>query len=282
MGISTLGYVGAGYSIHVQLVGHDWQPTGRPRLSLSPFERKAAGCSWFQRWAAAKQLCGFGYRPRGHRRFQILFYSSLPGSSNQRSILSSHETPQEVLTDFASEFISPLRVAWHPDGHRLSVSGHHRQFGWSFWTVPLTDGPPLRSPVDSRVEAQLKDAAVTFADFVWLPSAQGLIFEGESQGVRNLWKIKVDPRTLGWIDGPLNHGCRQGHRHRRSTDGRKLAFSIRTKEARLWTLPFDPSRSSPGTGQPLTVAGMDALQPRLSPDGRCWCFGSRANKEEVW
>jgi Tol biopolymer transport system component len=140
--------------------------------------------------------------------------------------------------------------------------------------------------MDPKVEAQTKDAAVTFADFVWLPSGQGLIFEGESQGVRNLWKIKVDPRTLGWTDGPdrLTTGAGKDTDIAVSSDGRKLAFSIRSERSRLWTLPFDPVGGRvTGTGQPLTVAGMDALQPRLSPDGKMLVFRKqRANKEEVW
>jgi len=191
-----------------------------------------------------------------------------------------------VLNDFVPQFVSTLLVAWHPDGHRLSVWGNHRQAGWSFWTVPLNGGPPLQSQIDTSVQSELKEAGVRFANFLWMPSANGLIFEGESQGVRNLWKVKVVPSTLRWIDGleRITTGAGKDTDIAVSSDGRKLAFSIRSERSRLWTIPFDPiAGKTTGTSQPLTVAGMDALQPGLSPDGKMLVFRKRrADKEELW
>jgi Tol biopolymer transport system component len=191
-----------------------------------------------------------------------------------------------VLNDFVPQFVSTLLVAWHPDGSRLSVWGNHRQAGWSFWTVPLNGGPPLQSQIDPTVQSQLKEVGVRFANFLWMPSANGLIFEAESQGVRNLWKVKVDPSTLRWIDGleRITTGAGKDTDIAVSSDGRKLAFSIRNERSRLWTQPFDPvGGRTTGTSQPLTVAGMDALQPGLSPDGKLLVFRKRhADKEELW
>jgi Tol biopolymer transport system component len=150
----------------------------------------------------------------------------------------------------------------------------------------LNGEPPLQSQIDTSVQAQLKEAGVRFANFLWMPSANGLIFEGESQGVRNIWKVKVDPSTLRWIDGleRLTTGAGKDTDIAVSSDGRKLAFSIRSERNRLWTVPFDPvSGRTTGPSQPLTVAGMDALQPGLSPDGKMLVFRKRrADKEELW
>lgn len=286
--------VGEGNSVQVtSSPAHDWQPNWSPDgLSLIyRSEREGGGLFVVPALGGSeRKLCSFGYRPRwSPDGSQILFYSSaFPGVVKSKSYVISANggTPREVLNDFVPQFVSPLLVAWHPDSNRLSVWGNHRQLGWSFWTVPLNGGPPLQSQIDSAVQSQLKEVGVRFANFLWMPSAKGLIFEGESQGVRNLWKVKVDPQTLHWIDGleRLTTGAGKDTDLAVSSDGRKLAFSIRSERSRLWTLPFDPvAGRTAGASQPFTVAGMDALQPGLSPDGKMLVFRKRrADKEELW
>jgi Tol biopolymer transport system component/DNA-binding winged helix-turn-helix (wHTH) protein len=286
--------VGEGNSIQVtNSPAHDWQPNWSPDGLSLVFRSEREGGGLFLVPAlggSERKLCGFGYRPHwSPDGSQVLFYSSaFPGvvKSKVYIISSTGGVPREVLTDFASDFISPLQLAWHPDGNRLSVWGNHRQFGWSFWTVPLTGGRALQSQIDPAVESSLKDAAVTFNNFVWLPTGKGLIFEGEAQGVKNLWQVKLDQQTLRWTGGPdrLTTGAGNDTDIAISSDGRKLAFSIRSERSRLWTLPFDQIAGRVSkTAQPLTIAGMDALQPGLSPDGKMLVFRKRrADKEELW
>ncbi len=286
--------IGEGNSVQVtSSPAHDWQPSWSPDgLSLVfRSEREDGGLFVVPALGGSeRKLCGFGYRPRwSPDGSQVLFYSSAyTGAVKSKTfvISSTGGTPGDVLNDFVPQFVSTLLVAWHPDGSRLSVWGNHRQAGWSLWTVPLNGGPPLQSQIDPAVQSQLKEAGVRFANFLWMSSANGLIFEGESQGVRNLWKVKVDPSTLRWIDGleRLTTGAGKDTDIAVSSDGRKLAFSIRSERNRLWTVPFDPvSGRTTGPSQPLTVAGMDALQPGLSPDGKMLVFRKRrADKEELW
>jgi hypothetical protein len=223
------------------------------------------------------------------RRFSDpLFSAAYPSFVKSKMYVMSAEggPPREVLPGIVAEFVSPLRVAWHPDGQRLSIWGNHRQFGWSFWTVPLANVSPVQSSVDPSVAAEIKEAAISFRDFVWSPSGHSLIFEGESQGVRNLWEIKVDAQTLRWVNGPerLTTSAGIDTDIALSSDGRKLAFTIRSEESRLWSLPFDSvSGRVAGNGEPITIAGMDAQQPGLSQDGRKLIFRKqRANKDELW
>jgi Tol biopolymer transport system component/DNA-binding winged helix-turn-helix (wHTH) protein len=286
--------VGEGNSIQVtRSAAHDWQPDWSSDGQSLVFRSERDGGGLFIVPALGgneRKLCGFGYRPRwSPDGSQILFYTSeFPGVAKSKIYVISANggNPQEVLTDFASEFAFPLRVAWHPDGHHISVWGNHLRVGWSFWTVSVTDGGALQSQIDSQVTAQFREAAITFGDFVWLPSGQGLIFEGEAQGVRNLWKIKVDPKTMRWTDGPerLTIGAGKDTDIVVSPDGRKLAFSIRNERSRLWTFPFDPVNGQvKGTGQPITVSGISALQPGLSRDGKLLVFRKqRGSKEELW
>ena len=286
--------IGEGNSVQVtSSPAHDWQPSWSPDGLSLVFRSEREGGGLFVVPAlggSERKLCGFGYRPRwSPDGSQVLFYSSAyTGAVKSKTfvISSTGGTPGDVLNDFVPQFVSTLLVAWHPDGSRLSVWGNHRQAGWSLWTVPLNGGPPLQSQIDPAVQSQLKEAGVRFANFLWMSSANGLIFEGESQGVRNLWKVKVDPSTLRWIDGleRLTTGAGKDTDIAVSSDGRKLAFSIRSERNRLWTVPFDPvSGRTTGPSQPLTVAGMDALQPGLSPDGKMLVFRKRrADKEELW
>lgn len=286
--------VGEGNSIQVtKSAAHDWQPDWSHDGQSLVFRSEREGGGLFIVPALGgneRKLCGFGYRPRwSPDGSQILFYSS-PFPSVAKSkiyvISANGGSPQEVLTDFASEFAFPLRVAWHPDGHHISVWGNHLQKGWSFWTVSLSDGSAVQSQADSKVTAQLRDASITFGDFVWQPSGKGIIFEGEALGVRNLWKIIVDPKTMHWIEGPhrLTIGAGNDNDMVLSPDGRKLAFSIRNDRSRLWTLPFDSvgGRVS-GIGQPITGSSVSALQPGLSPDGKMLVYRKlRGSKEELW
>jgi Tol biopolymer transport system component/DNA-binding winged helix-turn-helix (wHTH) protein len=286
--------IGEGNSVQVtNSPAHDWQPNWSPDGLSLVFRSEREGGGLFivpALGGSERKLCNFGYRPRwSPDGSHVLFYSSAYTGvvkSKTYVISSNGGTPHEVLTDFVPQFVSPLLVSWHPDSNRLSVWGNHRQAGWSFWTVPLNGGPPLQSQIDSALQTQLKESGVRFANFLWLPSAKGLILEGESQGVRNLWKVRVDPQTLGWLDGleRITTGAGKDTDIAVSADGRKLAFSIRSERSRLWTLPFEPiAGRTTGPAQPLTLVGMDALQPGLSPDGKMLVFRKqRADKEELW
>ena len=286
--------VGEGKPIQVTTSpAHDWQPDWSPdgRSLVFRSERDGGGLFVVPALGGSEgKLSAFGYHPHwspdGSR---ILFFSAAyRGFVKSKMYVMSADgrPPREVLAGLVTEFVSPLRVAWHPDSQRLSVWGNHRQFGWSFWTVPLANGSPVQSFVDPTVATRTKEAAVTFRDFVWLPSGQGLVFEGESRGVMNLWKIKVEGQTLRWVNGPerLTTSAGVDTDIALSSNGRKLAFTIRSEKSRLWSLPFDSVTGRViGNGEPITNAGMDALQPGLSQDGRKLIFRKqRADKEELW
>jgi Tol biopolymer transport system component/DNA-binding winged helix-turn-helix (wHTH) protein len=285
--------VGEGKAVQVTASkAHDWQPDWAPDGSRLVFRSEREGGGLFVvpgLGGEERRISTFGYRPRwSPDGSQVLFYSSIHRNVTELPkvyVLSPGSAPQEVIASFLADFVAP-RVAWHPDGHRLSVWGRHRESGWSFWNVPLSGGKAVRSEVDGRVAQQLKETAVTFRDFRWSPSGRALYFEGLAQEVKNLWRVEVEPRTLRWVGGPerLTTGAGIETEMGLSPDGTKLAFTIRNEQIRLWSLPFDAAEGRlTGGGRPITAPGMDALLPDLSPDGRRLAFlAHRARKQEVW
>jgi len=297
---------GNNFDIFVQPVGegnpvrvttspaHDWQPDWAPEGNLLVFRSERDGGGLFVvpvLGGNERKVAAFGYHPRwSPDGTQILFYSSILRNSigeipKVYVAGLDGKPPREMLTGFLPEFGSP-RVAWHPDGERLSLWGRHRQQGWGFWTMPLAGGAPIKSELAPQVQAQLKEAGVSFTDFLWSSSGRALYFEGVSRSVRNLWRVEVDPQSLGWMAGPerLTTGTGLDTELALSADGKKLAFTARTERTRLWSLPFDASAGRlKGTGQPVTTPGLDVSYPDLSPDGQKLVFqAQRAGREELW
>jgi Tol biopolymer transport system component/DNA-binding winged helix-turn-helix (wHTH) protein len=286
--------VGEGNAVRVtNSPAHDWQPDWAPDGSRLVFRSERDGGGLFivpVLGGSERKVSSFGYRPRwSSDGRQILFYSSFL-RYNATEIPRVYvvgldgRPPREALAGFLTEFIS-LQVAWHPDGQRISLWGNHREQGWSFWTVSLEGGAPVKSELAPAVKQQLKESTVSLSDFLWSPSGRTLFFEGVSQGVRDFWKVDVDPKTLRWTAGPerLTTGTSLATDMSISQDGKKLAFTVRSERTRLWSLPFDPTTGrTKGVGQPITSAGIDAAFPDIGPDGRLVFLAQRAGRDELW
>src|SRR5215468_9394829 len=154
---------------------HDWQPDWAPEGNLLAFRSERDGGGLFVTpvfGGKERKVSSFGsyphWSPDGR---QILFYSS-PLRNDTVEIPKVYvvgldgQPPREVMSDFLPQF-EYLRVAWSPDGKHMSLWGWHRQHKWSFWTVPLNGGPPVKSEMDSRVKERMNEAAVDLTNFVW-------------------------------------------------------------------------------------------------------------------
>ncbi len=286
--------VGEGNPVRVTTSdAHDWQPDWAPEGNLLAFRSERDGGGLFVTpvfGGKERKISNFGYHPRwSPDGRQILFYNAplqIAVTPKVYVVGLDGQPPREVMADFLRQF-GYLRVAWGPDGKHLSLWGWSRQDKWRFLTIPLDGGAPVKSEIDPKIEEQIREeTTVSLGDFSWAPSGRALYFEGLSQGVRNLWKVEVDPQSLRWIAGPerLTTGAGPDTDMAVSPDGRKLAFTTRAEQTRIWSLPFDAySGRIKGEGNPLTAAGVKATYPDLAPSGDRLAFVTRrTGKLELW
>ena len=112
------------------------------------------------------------------------------------------------------------------------------------------------------MEQRLREADLRLGSFAWAPGGDALYFEGHSERTQNLWRIRVDARTLEWIAGPdrltTSSGLESGLTL--SPNGKRLAFGSRFERTSVWSLPFDPVRGQiTGDGQAITPEGANAF-----------------------
>ena len=57
------------------------------------------------------------------------------------------------------------------------------------------------------VAARFGSGGFTLGKFAWLPQGEYMYFEGTTEGVRNLWRVPIDRRTLAWAAREARQRC---------------------------------------------------------------------------
>ena len=275
--------------------GHNWQPDWSPDGKLIAFrsERQGGGLYVIPALGGSeRKISSFGYRPSwSPDGSAILFdtqFASIGGTPKIFLATLEGASTREILPGFFKDFntLAPTHVAWHPSGRQVSISSTHGKLGWGFWTVSVEGGSAVKSEIAPQVKNLLQEAGLTPGKFAWSPSGRTLYFEGSSHDVSNLWKIAVDPKTLRWIAGPerLTVGPGRDAGIKLSPDGKKLGFTVRREDTRVWVLPFDAIHARVlGEGKPETPEEATSFTAQLSPDGRKLVyFTSQVAGQELW
>ena len=285
--------------------GHHWQPDWSPDGKYIAYRSEDGEGGLFVLPALGgegleRRIATFGYRPRwSPNSSQILFQTAQVYGLNRIYVVDlDGSAPREIAAEFLSSKAvglgnSALSAAWHPDGKRVTVWLGEEQPRPSFWTLPIAGGAAVKSTLPSDLVKQFEDVAVAGVEqgsgedstFSWAPSRNAIYFERTSRGVRNIWKMIVDPETL---QGTAIERLTTGPGH--DTDlaispGGRMAFTAETQHIRAWVFPFDATHGRlTGAGQALTPPALKVTGGLgLTRDGSKLAFsGNRSGKLDLW
>jgi Tol biopolymer transport system component/DNA-binding winged helix-turn-helix (wHTH) protein len=269
---------------------YDGQPAWSPDSQWIVFRSEHAGGGLFivsAHGGEPRCLAPFGFHPQWSPAGNlILFSASAPDTSAALRLFlidAAGGTPRPLHIDAD---VQPLSAAWYPDGRRLSIFGGMDRGEPVFLTMPIGDGPVVRSLVLPNVQRQIADAGLMLSHFTWGRGGRFLYFDGTSSDVRNLWRIDVDPTSLAWTRGPerLTTGAGADSEIAMSPDGSRLVFSVYSGRPAMWSFAFDSTHGRiVDAGQPVRADAIIGRGADLETDGQRVVYRAvRGSRQELW
>jgi len=232
-------------------------------------------------------VSSFGYEPQWSPDGTLILFKRtvvLPDLPSFYVVGLDGRPPRPARADLMAEF-SAAQAAWHPGGHRISVWGKTRAGRVRFATAPLESaGPVTLTDMPARVRQDIESLAP--GRFIWSRSGTFIYFEARAGETRNIWRVRVDPATDAWMEGPerLTTAAGEETNLALAPDGARLIFTSTSNRTRLWAFPLDPSTGRiTGAPHPITDGSTGEVDFDARTDGSKVAYRTaRAGRSELW
>ena len=257
--------------------GHNWQPEWSPDGKYIAYRSEDGDGGLFVIPALggtglARKIASGGFYPHwSPDSTKILFQTNAITAENQFYVASiDGSEPHEVKTKFSERPFPARAAAWYPDGKRISIWVMGEGPLPTFFTVSVSGGEGIESAIDPKILPQLGDVSATPNDqmdrdtkFLWMPSGNAIIFERTFRGVRNLWKMRIDPVTFrAYSIERLTIGSGMDTDFALSADGKRIAFTSESDRAHSMDIPVrQQSWAGDGRRDCPDIAGRRSLGP---------------------